>query len=102
MKFKTQTTMMTASWRDVEMAENQGTITGLSLHLRAVGSNRNFFGRGLPERRQDRIKVMTAWLFLLFSIVFLVFTAWRWNQARQAIKDVDSAPFVLAARGVTT
>ena len=74
MKFKTKTKMMTATWRDIELAGTQGSITNVDLaHFYSTSS----WGKGLVQRTQDNSRLVAAWVVLLLSSVVLAFCAYR-------------------------
>jgi hypothetical protein len=75
MKFKTKTKMQTATWRDIEMADAQGTI--LSVHLNSFSSNtdtdRSVYyqsGRAYQERGDVSNFIIASGILGLSSILF--------------------------------
>ena len=75
MKFKSKTRMMTASWRDIEMAGAQGTITsiqfpGLEGNFQFTGPRSTttlVYGGGLKQRMSDKVSIGVAWVSLFMS-----------------------------------
>jgi hypothetical protein len=70
MKFATHTKMMTASYRDVEMAGAQGTITAVK-----VGSLK--FGNAESDRDRDPLKLRLSWAALIGCAGMFFFTVFR-------------------------
>jgi hypothetical protein len=71
MKFSTHTTMLTMSWRDVEVAGFQGTFTGITLSVSGSSYRKNFV-----QKASDNAALTTSWLLLLFSAVLFGFAGY--------------------------
>jgi hypothetical protein len=73
MKFATKTTMLTASWRDIETASFQGSITAVQI----PGMKEAFqTGKGLgPET--DVVAQLSAWVVMGLSAVLFVGSLYR-------------------------
>jgi hypothetical protein len=67
MKFKTKTTMLTATWRDVELASTQSTITSVTM---PQGKSR-LFGSNITARSRDQYTILMSW-FALFSAAVML------------------------------
>ena len=88
MKFRTKTKMMTASFRDVELAGQQGTITGVALgHGNHQGGLFFRFGSSSDQRFSDGVKVAFAWVVLVVSALVFAYAAVQWRNAQE---DVDA------------
>lgn len=88
MLFRTQTSMIPATWTDVELAGVQGTITSVQLNNNAAGSrsqgsvshSRTFhsYGKGLEERSRDSAYWIVALMCLATSTVAFCFTLYNY------------------------
>jgi hypothetical protein len=70
MKFKTKTKMQTATWRDLEMADAQGSI--LSVHVPGFTSDSYYRSTNSAyQEGQDTSRFMTASIMLgIISVLF--------------------------------
>jgi hypothetical protein len=84
MIFRTKTQMSTATWRDVELAGSQGSITGISL-----SSKTNNFGKGVSERFADNGNLMAAWVILLGAAVLFGFSTCKYVQVREDASELN-------------
>jgi hypothetical protein len=84
MMFRTNTQMLTATWRDVELAGSQGSITGISL-----SSNANIYGKGVTERFADNGNLMAAWVVLLGASVLFGFSTYKYIQVREDASELN-------------
>jgi hypothetical protein len=96
MKFKDKTKMLTASWRDVEVAGFQGTITGITLSV--SGSSYGSYGKNLVQKASDNAALTTSWLVLLFSAVLFGFAGYRFKNIREESELAE--PLVPSSDGV--
>eukprot|EP00934_Nitzschia_sp_Nitz4_P005098 Nitzschia sp. Nitz4//scaffold151_size53849//46947//48605//NITZ4_006731-RA/size53849-snap-gene-0.36-mRNA-1//-1//CDS//3329537168//5088//frame0 len=87
--------MESASWRDVELAGAQGSITSVLLPSSLV------IGKGLTEKRNDISDLTYAWLFLSFSIVLLAFTLFRFKNIKEDADFDLEEPLVPSTQAVT-
>ena len=74
MKFKTKTKMLSATYRDVEMAGHQGTITRV-----AVGNY--VFGSSISEKA-DTKKLILSYGFLAVSACLFLFSIYRYRSVK--------------------
>lgn len=111
MKFASKTNMMTATWREVEVAGTQGSLTGVSI----VGRNNTFFGekkwwqssasnskqareshhligRSLDRRNSDTLKLARAWLFLSLSILLFGLAGCRYKSLEWDLEEDMEEP----------
>ena len=75
---------MTATWRDVELAGSQGSITSVNLNVPHTLSN---WGKGIVQRTTDNGRLVAAWIVLLLSSVLLGFSAYRFIMATKEAED---------------
>jgi hypothetical protein len=101
MKFATHTRMVVATWRDVEMAASQGTLTSVSI---AMSEEMNTANSG----NSKKIKVTTivqsltyenayygmAWTFLVASAVLFGACMWKLKRAGDDSSDIMKEPLV--------
>ena len=101
MKFATHTTMMTATWQDVIMAGNQGTITKVQLPSRSSNrwnlmrssssssslassssSDNQAMGRDLEDRKRDKAASVASWIIIVISSALFGSSWYRLSVAR--------------------
>lgn len=103
--FASQSQLISATVKDIELAGDQGTIT--TVQLPAVmndGSSKVVvtYGKGLNEKNADTNSVLLNWLLLLISGVAFAFTAWRYNTIKQEYgEDALEEPLVSDFSGVS-
>jgi ABC-type multidrug transport system permease subunit len=85
--------MLTASWRDVEVAGFQGTITGITLSV--SGSS---YGKNLVQKASDNSALTTSWLVLLFSAVLFGFAGYRFKNILEESELAE--PLVPSSDGI--
>jgi hypothetical protein len=93
MKFATHTKMMTASYRDIEMAGAQGTITRAQ-----VGSHQ--FGRSETDQTGDPKKVKLIWAAFIGCMVFFSYSVFLLWKTKTNAEGLLSEPLV-ASSGVS-
>jgi hypothetical protein len=93
MKFRTKTQMMTASYRDVEMAGAQGTIT-------TVKVGRYQFGSPETDIDADPLKLRLSWVALIGCAGIFTISAFRFMRAKNE-QGLLREPLV-ASSGVAT
>jgi len=97
MKFATHTKMLTATWRDVEIAGAQGTITSITLPHAAT----RVFGSAASDRSKDFYRTILAWLGLLASAGFLAVGYYRYVDAKADYeRSALNEPLVPSDNGV--
>jgi hypothetical protein len=100
MKFRSKTQMLTASWRDVETAAMQGTITRLQIPAKAGGSSSFQTGKGILQRTNDYLAEAGAWIFLIVSVVLFGGNIYRYISIRNELleEEKDSRVGLLASK----
>lgn len=83
MQFRETTQMLTATWKDVELAGAQDTITS----IRLTTSSSTLIGKGLLEKQSDISALTMGWLLLLISVTLFVFSLYRLKSIKD---DVDA------------
>jgi hypothetical protein len=78
MKFMAKTTMKTATFRDMTLAQQQGTLADAPLS-----------GYQLKVRHNPFAGVVGTWLYLIFSIFFLLWAVLKFRKVR---KEKNFAP----------
>jgi hypothetical protein len=97
MKFATHTKMVAATWRDVELAGSQGTITSVSLPNESV----KLFGSNQSERSADLYRMLMAWFGIFSSAVLLGAGYFRYVDAKAEFeRSTLNEPLVRSATGV--
>lgn len=79
--------MLTAFYRDIEVAGTQGTITGVT--VKGVS-----FGVSEAQMWQSRIDKAFAWAFLIIAAAVFGWAAYHYNSSRRVVKNHLRQPLV--------
>ena len=108
MKFATHTRMMVATWKDVELAATQGTLTAVIMSKKTVGGNssigdyfkisridRQYYG----ESFMDDIWFIVGFVTMIASAAFFAYAVFRFVSFREEFSDDDTIEEPLVAKG---
>jgi hypothetical protein len=91
MKFRTHTQLLTAYFKDVELAGAQGTISSIKF---------NDFKYGQSEMKKETKNTPYSWAFLLFSGISFVWAAKNLNQSRSSARQQHLKVPLVSSGGV--
>jgi uncharacterized membrane protein len=95
MKFRTHTQLVTASFRDVELAGAQGTITSLEYNGFTFGQ----INYSMMAHRGEYQNTLLSFLFLVVSIILLVWAVRSVMRARLAARQHNLKERLISSRG---
>lgn len=88
MKFRTKTDMLTATWNDIEVAMNQGTIARLPFKASGSGGSAfKFSGYALAEEQEEMTRLAFAWICLMVSAILFGSALYRCKSIKEEAED---------------